>query len=73
MLNAVPPVFRLGHFKAQWRQQVDLLKDPNTKGTELSMSAQYSFGMRLFSSVNTTLRIIDEMAIVGKVVIERTL
>ena len=25
------------------------------------MAAQYSFGMRLFSSVNTTLRIIDEM------------
>ena len=57
--GAYTVVLRIGG--QEWRQQVDVLKDPNTKGTESSMAAQYSFGMRLFSSVNTTLRIIDEM------------
>ena len=52
-------VLRIGG--QEWRQSLELLKDPNTKGTETSIAAQYAFGMRLFQSVNTALTLIDDM------------
>ncbi|MFM7194433.1 MAG: WD40/YVTN/BNR-like repeat-containing protein [Bacteroidota bacterium] len=60
----VPPgnytiVLRIGN--QEWRQNLDLLKDPNTNGTESSIAGQYGFGMRLFQSVNTSLSLIDDM------------
>ena len=45
----------------EYRQPVNVLKDPNTKGTDAGILMQYSFGMKIFSSVNTTLQLIDEM------------
>ena len=60
----VPPgtytiVLRIGG--QEWRQNLELLKDPNTKGTESSITGQYGFGMKLFQSVNTSLSLIDVM------------
>lgn len=45
----------------EYRQTVNVLKDPNTKGTEADISNQYGFGMKLYSSTSTTLQLIDEM------------
>jgi hypothetical protein len=52
-------VLKIG--QREWQQNVEVLKDPNSKGTEQSIAAQYDFGMKLFSSINTTLKMIDEM------------
>jgi len=52
-------VLRIGN--KEWRQPLEVLKDPNTKGTAESIGAQYAFGMKLFNSVNTTLSLIDQM------------
>jgi len=52
-------VLKIG--QREWQQNVEVLKDPNSKGTEESIAAQYAFGMKLFSSINTSLKMIDEM------------
>jgi len=44
-----------------YRQPVQLLKDPNTKSTEADIQKQFEQGVRLFTSVNTTFKLIDEM------------
>jgi hypothetical protein len=45
----------------EYKQSINVLKDPNTKGTEADILKQYSFGMKIFGSVNSTLQLIDEM------------
>jgi hypothetical protein len=60
----VPPgnytvVLKIG--TKELKQTVTVLKDPNTKGTEASISKQYEQGIRLFTAINTTLKMIEEM------------
>ena len=43
------------------RQTVSVLKDPNTKAVDTDMQKQFSHGIILFNSINTTLKLIDEM------------
>lgn len=45
----------------EYSQTVNVLKDPNTKGTEGDIGKQYAFGMKLYSTTTTTLQLIDEM------------
>lgn len=45
----------------EYRQPITIIKDPNAKGTEADIQKQFSFGLRLFGSINTTLQLIDEM------------
>ncbi len=45
----------------EYRQPVQLLKDPNTKSTEADIQKQFEQGVRLFTSVNATFKMIDEM------------
>lgn len=63
-----PPLVPVGEYiivlKAngqEFRQTVSLLKDPNTHATSESMSQQYSLGVGLYTSVKSTLKLIDEM------------
>lgn len=60
----VPPgtytvILKIG--EREWQHNVEILKDPNSKGTKESIAGQYAFGMNLFNSINTTLKMIDEM------------
>jgi photosystem II stability/assembly factor-like uncharacterized protein len=43
------------------RQQVQVLKDPNTKAAEADIQNQFNHGIILFNSINSTLKLIDEM------------
>lgn len=43
------------------RQTVQVLKDPNSKATEASIDKQYEQGIRLYASIKTSLKLIDEM------------
>jgi hypothetical protein len=45
----------------EYREQLKVFKDPNTKGTEADIANQFAFGMKIFSSVNITLQMIDDM------------
>ena len=45
----------------EWRQPVEVLKDPNSSGTQESIALQHGFGLKLFTSINTSLKMIDEM------------
>jgi hypothetical protein len=45
----------------EYRQPITVIKDPNTVGTEADIQKQFSFGLKLFASINTTLQLIDEM------------
>ena len=45
----------------EFQQSLEVMKDPNSKGTDESIAAQYQFGMKIFQSVNSTLKMIDEM------------
>jgi len=45
----------------EWRQPLEVLKDPNSAGTQESITLQHGFGLKLFTSINTSLKIIDEM------------
>lgn len=63
-----PPMVPVGEYtivlKAngqEFRQTVALQKDPNTHATSESMNQQYTLGVGLYSSVKSTLNLIDEM------------
>jgi hypothetical protein len=43
------------------RQQVQVLKDPNTKAAETDIQNQFNHGIVMFNSINSTLKLIDEM------------
>lgn len=45
----------------EWRQPVEVLKDPNSAGTQESIALQHGFGLKLFTSINVSLKMIDEM------------
>ncbi len=60
----VPPgtytiVLKIG--TKEFKQAVSVLKDPNSKGTDASMAKQYEQGIRLFTSINTTIKMIEDM------------
>lgn len=60
----VPPgsytvVLKIG--EKEFKQSVSVLKDPSTKGTDESISKQYEQGLRLFLSINATLKMIEDM------------
>ncbi|MFZ9504475.1 MAG: WD40/YVTN/BNR-like repeat-containing protein [Cyclobacteriaceae bacterium] len=52
-------VLKIG--QQEYTQTLEVLKDPNSKGDEATVNAQYTFGLKLFNSINTTLTMIDEM------------
>jgi photosystem II stability/assembly factor-like uncharacterized protein len=45
----------------EWRQFVQVLKDPATKATDSDIQKQFAQGVKLFTSINATLKLIDEM------------
>ena len=45
----------------EWRQKVQVMKDPNTKSSLADIDRQYAFGMEIYKAVNTCLGLIDEM------------
>ncbi len=45
----------------EYRQPVNVFKDPSTKGSEDDILKQYSLGLKIFGSVNTTLQLIGDM------------
>jgi hypothetical protein len=45
----------------EYKQSLSLVKDPNTKASDADIQKQYVQGLNLFGSVNTTLKLIDEM------------
>lgn len=45
----------------EWKQNVQVMKDPNTKSSLGDIDRQYNFGMSIYQSVNTCLTLIDEM------------
>lgn len=45
----------------EYKQSLTVLKDPITKGSEADIAKQYDFGIKLYSSTNTTLQLIGEM------------
>lgn len=60
----VPPgkyavVLKIG--AKEWRQPVEVLKDPNSKTTDAGMAKQYDQGIKLYASINATLKTIEEM------------
>jgi photosystem II stability/assembly factor-like uncharacterized protein len=45
----------------EFRQSVEVLKDPNSTGTDASIAKQYEQGIRLYTSINAAIKVIDEM------------
>jgi hypothetical protein len=45
----------------EFKQSVSVLKDPNTKTTPESMQRQYALGVKLYTSIKTSLQLIDDM------------
>ncbi|NOS94277.1 MAG: glycosyl hydrolase, partial [Cyclobacteriaceae bacterium] len=45
----------------EFKQSVSVLKDPNTMSTPESMQRQYTLGVKLFTSIKTSLQLIDDM------------
>ena len=45
----------------EYRQPLSLLKDPNTKSTTENMTRQYALGIKLYSSIKSALKLIDDM------------
>lgn len=45
----------------EYSAPLQVLKDPNTKGTDQSIQYQFEFGVKLYTSISATLKMIDEM------------
>jgi photosystem II stability/assembly factor-like uncharacterized protein len=45
----------------EYKQSLQLLKDPNTKSGEADITKQFAFGIQLYNSTKATLKLIDEM------------
>jgi photosystem II stability/assembly factor-like uncharacterized protein len=45
----------------EFRQPIEVWKDPNSKGTAESIAKQYEQGIRLFNAINTSIKLIGEM------------
>ena len=63
-----PPMVPVGNYTVvlkvngkEYKQQVALLKDPNTKSTVENISKQYTQGVKLYNSIKASLKLIDEM------------
>lgn len=63
-----PPMVPVGNYtivlKAhgkEFKQNLVLLKDPNTKTTDESMARQYGLGVKLYTSTKNSLQLIDDM------------
>jgi photosystem II stability/assembly factor-like uncharacterized protein len=60
-------VLRIG--KKEWKQPVEVLRDPNTAGSEEDIQKQYEFGTKIFNSIQSILHMIDTLETLrGKVV-----
>lgn len=60
----VPPgsytvILKIGN--KQYKQTLQVLKDPNTKSSLANIQKQYEFGLNIYSSVNVCLDLIDDM------------
>ena len=63
-----PPIVPVGDYTIvlkvngkEYRQPLSLLKDPNTKSTTENMTRQYALGIKLYSSIKSALKLIDDM------------
>lgn len=63
-----PPIVPVGDYTIvlkvngkEYRQPLSLLKDPNTKSTTENMIRQYALGIKLYSSIKSALKLIDDM------------
>ncbi len=45
----------------EYRQPLQVLKDPNTKSTEEDIAKQYALGVQLYNATKATLKLIDDM------------
>ncbi|MBY0433637.1 MAG: glycosyl hydrolase, partial [Cyclobacteriaceae bacterium] len=45
----------------EFRQTVQVMKDPSTKSTEADIQKQFAHGVNLFNAINATLSLIDDM------------
>jgi hypothetical protein len=45
----------------EYKTPLLVLKDPNTKGTDEDIQRQFDFGVKLYTSISLTLKLIDEM------------
>ena len=60
---ALPGIYtvELSIGKNKWEQKVQVLKDPDTKASINDIIKQHSFAMQLYSSIKTTLQMIEEI------------
>jgi photosystem II stability/assembly factor-like uncharacterized protein len=47
----------------EWRQPVDVLRDPHTAGTQEDLREQYVFGVQIYQSMQSILHMIDTLEI----------
>ena len=45
----------------EWKQPLTVLRDPHTAGTDEDIRRQYAFGIKLYTSINQTLHMIDTL------------
>jgi photosystem II stability/assembly factor-like uncharacterized protein len=63
-----PPMVPVGQYTivlkahgGEFKQSVNVLKDPNTKSDNESMAKQYALGVKLYTSTKNALQLMDEM------------
>jgi photosystem II stability/assembly factor-like uncharacterized protein len=47
----------------EWKQPVEVVRDPHTRGSEEDIRQQYVFGTQVYSSIQSTLHMIDTLEI----------
>jgi photosystem II stability/assembly factor-like uncharacterized protein len=47
----------------EWRQPLEVLRDPHTTGTDEDIRQQYAFGIQLYGSIQSVLHMIDTLEI----------
>jgi photosystem II stability/assembly factor-like uncharacterized protein len=52
-------VLKIG--KREWRQPLEVLRDPHTAGTEEDIQHQYAFGQKVYTAIQSTLHMIDTL------------
>ncbi|HEX9509499.1 MAG TPA: hypothetical protein VF939_03395 [Puia sp.] len=59
-------VLRIG--TKEWKQPIQVLRDPNTAGSDEDIQKQYDFGVKIYGSIQSILHMIDTLEILrGKV------
>ncbi|HWK07396.1 MAG TPA: hypothetical protein VNS58_27380 [Puia sp.] len=54
-------VLRIG--KKEWKQPIQVLRDPNTVGSDEDIQKQYDFGVKIYGSIQNLLHMIDTLEI----------